>query len=257
LTTDQDNAIVFEAADAECEQLRRQFLPFAQAVNRALDKCGLLLCQGDIMAGNPDWCMSLAEWQRKFSSWINTPRPTALLFASIFFDFRPLYGADELARTLRSGLLDASSKSPLFLHLMAQNALQSRPPLNMFLRFKVQRRGEFRNTIDLKKNGLWPFIDAARIFTLAHGVAETNNGSRLRSVAKKMNYANEEIAAIIDSFYFIQRLRLRHQHKLLGSVAGANRINPYTLNSLERSILREAFKHARMLQTRLQLIYQL
>jgi CBS domain-containing protein len=184
-TTDQDNAIVFESTDDEADRMRRQFLPFAQAVNRALDACGFLLCNGNIMAGNPMWCMSLNEWKRKFSAWIQTPQPKALLFASIFFDFRPLYGEHDLTVALRSGLLEACRKNPLFLHQMAENALQAQPPLGIFRDFKVQKTGEFPNTIDLKMTGLWPFIDAARIFALAYGVPETNTAARLRSVAQK------------------------------------------------------------------------
>lgn len=256
-TTDQDNAIMFESADSDAEQTRQQFLPFAQAVNRKLDACGFLLCKGNIMAGNPMWCLSLNEWQHRFSSWIQTPKPDALLFASIFFDFRPLYGEHGLTVTLRNWLLDNCGKNPLFLRLMAENALQCPPPLGLIRDFKVERHGKFPNTIDLKMAGLWPFIDAARIFALANGVPETNTARRLRSVAEKMHFTNDDISAIVDSFYYVQRLRLRHQHNLQGVAAGANRINPDTLNALDRSILKEAFKQARRLQNRLQLDYQL
>ena len=256
-TTDQDNAIVFESTDDDAEHLRQQFLPFAQAINRALDACGFLLCKGNIMAGNPMWCMSLSEWQEKFSAWIQTPQPDALLFASIFFDFRPLYGDHGLTTVLRSDVLTECRMNPLFLHKMAEDALRSRPPLGIIRDFKTQRSGEFPNTIDLKMGGLWPFVNSARIFALAYGVPETNTATRLRSVAHEIHFESDEIAAIIDSFYFIQRLRLRHQHKLQGVPAGANRIDPAALNPLERKILKEAFKHARRLQVRLELDYQL
>lgn len=256
-TTDQDNAIVFESRDDDAERMRQQFLPFAQAVNRKLDACGFLLCKGNIMAGNPMWCMSLEEWKRKFSGWIQTPQPKALLFASIFFDFRPLYGEHDLTVTLRNWLLDTCRTNPLFLRLMAENALQCQPPLGLIRDFKVKKTGKFPYTIDLKMAGLWPFIDAARVFALACGVPETNTARRLRSVAEKIYFANDEIGAIIDSFYYVQRMRLRHQHDLQGLAAGANRINPDALNQLDRSILKEAFKQARRLQSRLQLDYQL
>jgi CBS domain-containing protein len=256
-TTDQDNAIVFESTEDDAERIRQQLVPFAQAVNRKLDACGFLLCKGKIMAGNPMWCMSLNEWQRKFSAWIQTPEPEALLFASIFFDFRPLYGAHELTAILRNWLLDACSKNSLFLYQMAENALRTQPPLGIFRDFRVQRTGQFPHTIDLKMTGLWPFIGAARVFALAYGMPETNTARRLRSVAGKIGFSSDETAAIVDSFYYIQRLRLRHQHNLQGLAAGANRINPDALNPLERSILKEAFTQARRLQRRLRLEYQL
>jgi len=71
-STDQDNGIIFECPDeAESESLRQMFLPFATAVNRKLDTCGFPLCRGNIMASNPQWCLSLLEWSKCFSGWIN------------------------------------------------------------------------------------------------------------------------------------------------------------------------------------------
>ncbi len=256
-STDQDNGIIFDCPRDTTEQVRQQFLPFAQAVNHKLDACGFLLCKGNIMAGNPMWCMSLDEWRRKFQSWIRVSEPQALLFASIFFDFRPLCGDEKLSDALREWLIDACHTNPIFLRQMAENALQCQPPLGIIRDFVFDKSNEFPHTIDLKMYGAWPFVDSARIFALAHGVPHTSTAQRLRSVMEKMNFPAGEVAAIIDSFYYIQLLRLRHQHELHGQATGANRIDPDDLNELERHILKEAFKQARKLQSRLRLDYQL
>lgn len=51
LASDQDNGLAFVAASKdEAADLRQIFLPFARAVNEALDACGFPLCQGSIMA---------------------------------------------------------------------------------------------------------------------------------------------------------------------------------------------------------------
>lgn len=256
-STDQDNGIIFECPDNLSEQIRQQFVPFAQAVNHKLDTCGFPLCKGNIMAGNPTWCMSADEWRRKFHSWIRVTEPEALLFSSIFFDFRPLYGDETLSISLREWLIDACQSHPLFLRQMAENALQCQPPLGIIRDFVFDKSREFPHTIDLKMYGSWPFVDAARIFALAHGVPHTSTAQRLRSVMEKMNYTREEVAAILDSFFYVQLLRLRHQHVSRDDPNRANRIDPDRLNELERHILKEAFKQARKLQSRLRLDYQL
>ncbi|HEY0847961.1 MAG TPA: DUF294 nucleotidyltransferase-like domain-containing protein [Noviherbaspirillum sp.] len=256
-STDQDNGIIFACEPSEAEHIRHQFVPFGQAVNRRLDACGFSLCKGNIMAGNPTWCMSLDEWRRKFSGWIRVAEPEALLFASVFFDFRPLYGDDALSDSLREWLTDACDANPIFLRHMAANALRCRPPLGTIRDFVYDKSPDFPHTIDLKMYGSWPFVDSARIFALAHGLRHTNTAQRLRSVATQMNYSPNEAAAFIDSFYYVQLLRLRHQHAVRGPEGGANRIDPDTLNELERQILKEAFKQARKLQSRLRLDYQL
>jgi CBS domain-containing protein len=258
LCTDQDNGIIFECEnEVATETLRQRLLPFAQAVNQKLDACGFPLCRGGIMAGNPQWCLSLSEWRAKFADWIGNPQPKALLNAAIFFDFRPLYGDDSLSEALRSWLLDETRSAQLFLRLMAENALQCTPPLGLIRDFVFDGNKAFPNTIDLKMYGSRPFVDAARLLSLTHGVRQTSTAQRLLGASRSVNFGGDDVAAMVDSFYYIQLLRLRHQHQVLGEQGGGNRINPDRLNELDRHILKEAFKQARKLQNRLKLDYQL
>ncbi len=257
LATDQDNGIVFEAETAgDAAVLRDTFVPFARVVNQRLDACGFPLCKGNIMAGNPQWCLSLDEWRRNFGLWINNPEPQALLNASIFFDLRPLYGAQPLAERLKKWLLNTTAESRLFLRILAENALQQSPPLGVVRAFSFQSPREFPNTIDLKGQGARLFVDAARVLALAHGISDTNTARRLLVAAASARLGSEDVRAMIDAFFFIQSLRLRNQHAG-AAAAAANRINPDALNELDRLILKEAFKRARKLQQRLQLEYQL
>jgi CBS domain-containing protein len=62
----------------------------------------------------------------------------------------------------------------------------------------------------------------------------------------------------VDALHFIQLLRLRRQHEEIESGSALdNLIDPDTLNDLDRRILKEAFRQARKLQTRLALDYHL
>lgn len=256
LSTDQDNGLIFEAhAGADVEALRQAFLPFAQEVNQRLDTCGFPLCKGNIMASNPEWCLSQEEWRHKFSDWMNESKPQALLNASIFFDFRPLYGEERLVRDLRQWLNDAAGENPVFLRQMAVVALQCAPPLGLIRDFTFDNSKEYPHTIELKMYGSRPFVDAARILSLAHGVPYTGTVQRLRGVAEKAHFP--DLDAALEGFHFIQLLRLRHQNELPGDDAGANRVNPDDLNDLDRHILKEAFKLAKKLQQKLQLEYRL
>ncbi|MBL8485474.1 MAG: nucleotidyltransferase [Rhodocyclaceae bacterium] len=252
-TTDQDNGIIFEAdSAAHAAELRRAFVPFAQAVNRALDACGFPLCQGGIMAGNPAWCLSLEEWRRTFAGWIGTTAPKALLNATIFFDFRPLYGREDLAAALRQWLLGRIGRNSAFLRAMAANALESSPPLGLWNRFRYDGNREHPRTLDLKMQGSRFFVDAARIFALAHGIPHTNTVERLRGARLALGMPVEETAAAVEAFYQIQRLRLAG-HLSGGRPGAANRVNPAGLHDLDRHILREALRHARRLQQRVSL----
>jgi len=258
-STDQDNGIVYICTDImDREQTQLRLLEFAREVNADLGRCGFPLCTGKIMASNPALCLTLEEWEEKFDRWVRTPEPLALLNATIFFDFRPLYGRFNLAERMRLSLLRYTRSNPLFLRMLAGNALDVAPPLGKIRDFVTDADPEHPGCIDLKKLGSRIFIDAARIFAMGHDVSATNTVQRIRQVAPKMNIPGEEAAAVIDAFNFIQLLRLRHQHsEQTEGRGGDNLIRPDELNEVERRILKEAFRQARKLQQRLKLDYQL
>jgi CBS domain-containing protein len=257
LSTDQDNGIVF-ADDGDAAAVRARLLPFAQRVNDALARCGFPLCKGGVMAGNPQWCLSASEWRAQFEAWINSGNPQALLNASIFFDFRGLHGDSALAAELRGWLLERTAKNARFLHQMAANALRNQAPLGWLQDFVTASDAGHRDTLDLKTNGATLFVDAARIYSLAHGVAGTNTAVRLAEFGARQKVGARELRAWTDAFEFIQALRLRHQHaQLAAGTAMDNFVNPADLNALERRILKEALRLARELQRRLALDYGL
>jgi CBS domain-containing protein len=255
-STDQDNGLVFEADGADAAPVRDGLLPFARAVNEALAACGFPLCNGNVMASNPQWCLTVDEWRRAFSRWLDRPDPEALLNASIFFDLRPVYGRAVLAERLREWLLPAAAARPLFLAAMARNALRHRPPLGRIRDFVFDRSKDFPHTLELKALGSRLFVDAARVLALARAVPHTSTAERLRAVAEAGGLDRAGVAAIVDGLHFIHLLRLRSQAGRTVSPEGANRVDPRRLNDLDRKILKEALVQARRLQARVALDFR-
>jgi CBS domain-containing protein len=69
--------------------------------------------------------------------------------------------------------------------------------------------------------------------------------------------APREMAAIVDAFFYLQKLRLRIQAAPQGRPEHANRLEPAALNDFERRSLKEALRQSRRLQQRLALDYEL
>jgi CBS domain-containing protein len=255
LATDQDNALMFEVA-GDAQAARARFLAFAGEVNLALDACGFPLCKGEIMARNPKWCLTPAEWRAVFARWMRSPEPEALLNASIFFDFRALAGDARLAGELRAFVLKSAAGNAAFRRAMAENALRARPPLGLLRNFTTDDAGAFPGTLDLKRFGARPITDGARLLALAHGLPATSTAARLRAAAAAGTLPQAEADALVDAFHFIQTLRLRRQYVESGVVPGTeNRIDPERLNAIDRRILKAAFRQANVLQERLKLDY--
>jgi CBS domain-containing protein len=250
--TDQDNGIIFITPPGETpDTMRARLLPVAQRINEVLALCGFPLCKGEIMASNPRWCLSLEEWQNVFADWIARGDAPVLLNASIFFDFRALFGNVMLATHLRDWLHHKIKDHRQFLKLMVGNALINHPPLGVLRDFVVSKDGG--HCLDLKLNGITPFVDAARILALACGSSETNSVLRLRAAGATWQIKQEEIEAWAHSFHYIQLLRLRLQYEQAKQgLPYSNLVDPDSLNELDRRILKEAFRLARKLQKMLE-----
>jgi len=254
-STDQDNGLIFlTGSEQETEELRPLFQTFAQAVNKGLDSCGFRLCKGNIMAGNPRWCLSVAEWQATYSGWMRTPEPEAVLNGTIFFDFRPLYGSQHLVDDLRKWLLPQVPDYPRFLRSLAEDALTCAPALGWMGRFAYDGGRTHPHTVDLKLHGVRPFVDAARIWSLTHGVWATNTADRLREASEPMGRGADETAAAVEAFHLIQRFRIERQLTTT-DLDQVNRIAPSSMNELNKLMLKEAFRQGKRLQQRLRLDY--
>ena len=259
LASDQDNGIIFASAEGEDpEALRARLLPPAQRINLSLAKVGFTLCRGNIMAGNPQWCLSEIEWRERFGAWIAAGDPAAILNATIFFDFRATFGNGALAERLREWLAREVRGNERFLRQLAQNALANRPPLGIVRDFTLGDDKAHPNSIDLKVNGATLFNDAARVYALANGITATNTVQRIQAAAQCGAATRTDAEAWVAAITFLQHFRLRHQHAQISRGEPAdNHLQPGRLNALDRRLLKETLRTARNLQQRLALDYQL
>jgi len=106
-------------------------------------------------------------------------------------------------------------------------------------------------------HGTVPFVDAARIWSLATGCAATGTVERFRQLAAEDRLPRDDVDGWIDAFQFMQLMRLRRQHRVMDegdeAARAPNTVRPRDLSALDRRILREAFRQARKLQLRLEM----
>ena len=252
IATDQDNALVF--SDSATESQREVYLRFAGEVNQALNECGYPLCKGNIMASNPELCLTQHEWLIRFSRWIEQGNPQDLLNASIFFDFRVLAGNPDLLIPLKDYVRTKAAATPRFIKLMAENSLNIRVPLNWFGAIEPKEI-DGQKTIDLKMQGTAIIVDVARIYSLAFGIEAINTRERLAAIGRALNVPESESASWITAFEFLQTLRLAAQIGEAKIGGNPNVIDIEKLNIVDRSILKEALSKVRSLQQHLQLDY--
>jgi CBS domain-containing protein len=258
LLTDQDNGILFVTPEGMTEdQVREKLLPFAEKVNKELAECGFTLCKGNIMASNPKLCLSADEWDEWFLRFIESSTPQNLVYSSIFLDMRAIFGDRAPLENLLDKVLTRIHKNALFQKMLAGNAITRKPPLTIFRNFRYAPDGD-RKSLDLKRQGLAPFVETARVFALANGVAAANTLERMDQLAKNGVFDPKDANAWKEAYSLIQAIRMRsHQEMLNRNEPLSNYINPDDLNPLDRRILRESFRQAQRLQQKLEITYQL
>ncbi len=254
IATDQDNGLLFISDQPEAD--RPRWLAFGKEVNQTLDQCGYPLCKGNIMASNPECCMTAGEWLNKFARWIDVATPENLLRVNIFFDLRPLAGNKELAQPLRDYIVTRAKESTIFLRLLAENIMRFRPPLNWHGSIDTTEIEDIR-TLDLKKQGTAVFVDAARFFSLVFGIDEVNTRRRFEAVAKRLSVEEQRRDAWVSAFEFLQMMRLRIQLDEGVAVPNLpdqpNVVNYDVLDNIDRRILKECFRVGRRLQQRIEM----
>ena len=259
ISTDQDNGLVFDSEHPDRD--RPAWLEFAREVNEGLDQCGYPLCKGNVMASNPECCLTPAEWLQRFGHWMEHGAPEDLLKASIFFDLRAVAGREELAAPLRELLTQRALQLPRFMKQLADNALTHRAPLNWRGAIDVKALGG-REVIDLKLQGTAIFVDVARLYGLAHGVAATGTRARLEAVGRALALEPQESESWVGAFEFLQLLRLQVQldagsrEAVSAPDGNANLVDVAALNDIDRRMLKESLRIARRLQQRMELDYQ-
>jgi CBS domain-containing protein len=265
IATDQDNGLLFGASDIAAD--RPRWLAFAGEVNQALDDCGYPLCRGGVMASNARWCLPRQEWLERFRQWIARAEGEDLLDASIWLDFRVLAGRAELAAELRPAIGTLVGQHRRFLPQLAEATLRNRVPLDWLggIDTRVQ---DGRELLDIKLHGTMIYVDAARLYALAHGIDAVNTRARFEAIGRAIGAPSREREGWIGGFEFLQMLRLRGQiardlaeeaaHGAASGSPGASSANPNlldiaSLNDIDRRILKESLRIARRLQQRIEL----
>jgi CBS domain-containing protein len=98
--------------------------------------------------------------------------------------------------------------------------------------------------IDLKTYGIYPIVNGVRALALECGIFEiTNTMERLESLCANMTISNQMCQDLIESYGFLQDLRLRHQARgTLNQSQPNNIVKGKELAKIDLLILKESLK---------------
>lgn len=253
--SDQDNAL-FLADEYNEEDHGAYFEQLARFVCDGLNDCGYVYCPGDVMAVNPKWRQPVKVWRQYFEQWINEPEPKALMHASIFFDLRCAAGEASLLEKVQKEILEKTKNNTIFLKFLIGNALNYRPPIGLFRHFVLEDNSQEEKALNMKKRGVTPITDLARVYALMAGISDINTQQRLEAASEAGILSKDGMSDLCDALEFIATVRMQHQALQSAQAKPVdNYVKPDILSSLERRHLKDAFDVVRDMQTVLEQRY--
>jgi len=253
LSTDQDNAIIFEDVTQEnYKETQNYFVELGKIVSKGLDAVGFPYCEGELMASNAKWTLPLTEWMDLYNSWIQHPHPEHVVHSITFFDCRSIYGETQLLDKLKNHIFEQLGRySQFFFSQLTKSSLEIKAPLSFFGNIQATSFEKDKKGINVK-HGMLPIVDFARIFSLFHHISQTNTGERLQKLMEADVLSEPEFHEVYQAYYFLMRLRLDHQtQQILNGDEPDNILNIKGMSKIERVTLKEVFKIVEKYQKKL------
>ncbi|MBM3564851.1 MAG: DNA polymerase III subunit epsilon, partial [Alphaproteobacteria bacterium] len=231
LGADQDNAIIHAGHDAD----DAWFAELGGHIADYLDEAGIPRCKGGVMAVNAEWRGSREAWRARVEKWLSRADPKDLLNVDIFFDLIPVAGTAPLADQLRAEAIRAAAQATAFLGLLAQETENLTPRLGLFGGLKTDN-----GRVEMKRQGLLPVVNFARMAALKIGSAAHATPDRLRDAVAAGRVAESDAEAMIETHALALGLILRQQiADLDAGVRPSNKVAAALMSKAERDRLKK------------------
>ncbi len=256
LKTDQDNAIIY-ADDLDAEALAL-VEAFSQELIDGLIEIGVPECPGGIMAKNIFWRRSLSAWTQALDSWISVPNAENILNFSMFADIRAIWGDATLVEDLKSTFIRRAGEEDIFMARMAANVVRFIPPLGFFGGFKVEKEGEHRGQLDLKKAGIFAITEGIKVLCLEIGILGGCTRDKILLLKDKSVLTAKQADDLEAAFSLLVFFRLRAQVEAIeAGHEPTNYIDPHLLNRLERGRLHTSLEVVKSFESSLKTHFRL
>lgn len=239
--TDQDNGLI-----------GRDAIPMAElasagtALSDAMETLGWPPCPGGVMARNPKWAKPLSAFREEVTSWVRRGDGASVLDLAIFFDALPVAGDLSLLAQAKDRVLELARENDAFGAKFAQPVEMFGDALTFFGRLRVEKDGERRGMLDLKKAGLFPVVHGVRSLALQCGLTETNTFQRVRQLEHRRVFDQRFGEALRQAYQALLALRLKAGlDRPASDGTPDNYMAPEALTPLERRQLKESLQVVR------------
>ncbi len=256
LKTDQDNALVLSDS---CTISDKDLEIFTKNFTETLVDFGFPRCEGNIMLSNPYWCKRLTKFKDQIYTWVHEPSPDNLMNTAIFYDAVCVSGNKDLIIQLKEYLFRTGGNTQTFNSQFAKVITNFDVPLGFFDGFVFDSKDKkHKNEIDIKKGGIFIMVQSIRSLCLEKHILNTNTIKRIKALEKIGSFDAEFAEELIMTFNFLSNIKLKSNlDKLDKREEIDNYINPDSLNTMEKDLLKDSFKIITKLKKKLEYHFKL
>jgi len=237
LKTDQDNGLVVRDGTAVPAE---EIADACRRFSAALRTFGYPECPGGIMVENAAWRRSASEFIATVRNWLMRPTPDGLMALAIFVDAHAVAGDPALLAVVRDEVETLVSADDALLGRFAA-AIDSFPDVSGGWWNRLLAGDNGKQTLDLKKTGIFPIVHGVRSLALRYHVKRTGTAARLDALVADGRLSPEFAHDLTDSLEFLMGLKLKAGlaeidlgREVTGGVAGDR------LTSVERDLMKDA-----------------
>ncbi|MFC5700419.1 DUF294 nucleotidyltransferase-like domain-containing protein [Cohnella faecalis] len=210
MTSDQDSGIVYAnpANDDEKERCELYFEQFGQTAVQYLVRAGYPPCEGNVIASNPEWRLSLHDWERKIDGYFNEPSWENVRHLLIIADGRKVAGDISMAEEFRERFFSDMLSNSVIVRRMMENTLRHKVLVGAFGQLLRERYGKDSGSLDIKYGAYIPMVNAFRLLAVQAGIHESSTLGRIAGLQHAGVLTLGEAEEASSAFSFLLRLRL-------------------------------------------------
>ncbi|PLR79285.1 hypothetical protein CU633_00705 [Bacillus sp. V3-13] len=247
LISDQDHGIIYETSSPEAAAY---FSKLGEELSYGMAVAGYPYCEGKVMSSNPLWCQSTAGWKAQLLQWLEEESWQSIRYLHIFYDARPLVGAESFVNELKSFIYDFQKEHPKLLMRLLENVMHMKNAVGPFGQIIAEEKGLHKGSVDLKTTAIIPYVNAVRILAIKEGIKETSTLARMDRLAEN----HHELPEYRENFRKLLSYRL-----LLAtdkSYEDSHYLNLKNLSKAEKHELKKILKDGKKLQQYVQAIVE-
>jgi len=246
IASDQDHAFVYDSDEAHAASY---FTELSELTTAVLHEIGYALCDGNVMASNPRWRGSLANFANRLAGYAELPNWEHIRYLLIAADARAVTGDSALADAIRSQAVQAVARSGFIKWKIADQGLAQRVSLTLLGHLRVEQGGLYKGLFPIKEGLYTPLVNSVRVWALSVGLEQPATADRISELVKARVWSEALADSVQDALRTTLAIRIAHHLDLAATdVPLHDYVDPLVLEEPVLEELKRAHRTVRQLQ---------